>query len=227
MDYIDELRDGADKNFAEWLRALAAGEPSARAAAWGLRLDLGGLPPGDAFIRVAEAVDRYASHHRVLYAAATCGGSYDDEDAIESALAIMAVVVAERGIPEGEREIRRRDRIVARIRLGSRDEGDVLWLEERAAQMSDAQVLSMAPFDGEPITEISRHVARATTPQKDHWTQREIPAGARHLVLRESLRGRVTETRHSLLSAYLHDVAGDGGATEHLAACDESIALAI
>ncbi len=46
----------------------------------------------------------YASRHRVLYAAATCGGAHDDEDAIESALSIMAVAVAERGMTEAERE---------------------------------------------------------------------------------------------------------------------------
>jgi hypothetical protein len=142
------------------------------------------------------------------------------------ALAIMAVVVAERGIPEAERETRRRDRIVVRIRRGDWDEKDISWLQERAALMSDAEVMSMAPFDSERIVEISRHVARASTPQVDFWTRREIPAGARHLVLRESLRGQVTETRHSTLSAYLHVVAGDGGATEHLAANDESIAMA-
>jgi hypothetical protein len=94
------------------------------------------------------------------------------------ALAIMAVVVAERGIPEAERETRRRDRIVVRIRRGDWDEKDISWLQERAALMSDAEVMSMAPFDSERIVEISRHVARASTPQVDFWTRREIPAGA-------------------------------------------------
>ena len=92
--------------------------------------------------------------------------------------------------------------------------------------MTNAQVLQMAPFDEDRAHEISRHVGRASTPQTDHWTRREIPAGERHLVLREHLRGRETETRHSELSAYLHVVCQDGGSTELLAEYDEHIALA-
>ncbi|WP_298951994.1 hypothetical protein [uncultured Methylobacterium sp.] len=226
MTYFDELRDGAGTHFREWLRALAAGEASARAAVWGLGLDLGGLSPEDAFERVAEAVDRHASRHRVLDAAATCGGPYDDGDAIESALAIMAVVVAERGMTEAEREVRRRSRIVARIREGSYDEGDVDFLEVLAAGMTDAEILRMDPFDGEGITELSRRVVTCGTDVRDHWTRRVIPAGERHLVLRETLMGREHETRHSELSAYLHVVAGDGGATEYLDVYDEHVALA-
>ncbi|WP_268926710.1 hypothetical protein [Methylobacterium ajmalii] len=38
--------------------------------------------------------------------------------------------------------------------------------------------------------------------------------------------GREHETRHILLSAYLHVVCGDGSATEYLDAYDEHIALA-
>ncbi|MBB5758347.1 hypothetical protein HNR00_003067 [Methylorubrum rhodinum] len=226
MTYFDELRDGAGQHFEQWLRALAAGDHSARAAAWGLRLDLGGLAPAAAFEVVAEAVDRYASRHRVLYAAATCGGPYDDEDAIESALGMMAVVVFEKAMPEAEREARRRARIVARIREGSYDEGDVAWLEERAATMTNAEILAMKPFDEAMEHEISRHVARASTPQTDHWTRRTIPPGERHLILREHLMGRENETRHSEISAYLHVIAGDGGASEFLAEYDEHIALA-
>ncbi|GBU17008.1 MULTISPECIES: hypothetical protein [Methylobacterium] len=92
--------------------------------------------------------------------------------------------------------------------------------------MSDKVVLQMEPFDEAMEHEISRRVARASTPQADHWTRRTIPAGQRHLVLREHLMGRENETRHSLLSAYLHVVAGDGGSTEFLAEYDEHIALA-
>ena len=226
MRYFDELRDGAPEHFREWLRALGAGEASARAAVWGLGLDLGGLDPADAFERVAEAIDRHASRHRVLYAAATCGGPYDDDDAIESALAIMAVAVAERGMPVAKREVRRRDRIVARIREGSYDEGDIDWLEIRAAGMSDAEVLSMQPFGEEKLLELARRVVTASTPQVDFWTRREIAPDERHLMLRESIAGRERESRHSLLSAYLHVVCGDGGSTEFLSAYDEHIALA-
>lgn len=226
MTYFDELRDGADTHFSEWLRGLAAGDPSARAAAWGLRLSLDGLTPAAAFERVAEAVDRYASPHRVLYGAATCGGPHDDDDAIESALTMMALVVSERGMPEAEREARLRGRIVERIRVGSYDEGDVRWLEERAAAMTDAEILQMDPWDGERVTEISRRVVTATTPQRCHWTRRAIPAGERHLVLVETLRGREHETRHSMLSAYLHVVAADGGASEFLAEYEDHHALA-
>lgn len=92
--------------------------------------------------------------------------------------------------------------------------------------MSDKVVLQMEPFDEAMEHEISRRVARASTPQTDHWTRRTIPAGQRHLVLREHLMGRENETRHSLLSAYLHVVEGDGGSTEFLAEYDEHIALA-
>lgn len=226
MTYFDELRDGASEHFQEWLRGLAAGESSARAAAWGLRLDLGGLSPSEAFVRVAEAVDTYASRHRVLYAAATCGGPYDDEDAIESALAIMAVAVAERGMTEAEREVRLRSRIVARIREGSWNEDDIDWLEIKAAAMTDAEVLKMDPFDGEGIIVIGRRVVTCSTPVRDHWTRRWIEPDERHLLLMESLQGREHQTRHSLLSAYLHVVCRDGGAAEFLEAYDEAIALA-
>ncbi|ACS39118.1 hypothetical protein [Methylorubrum extorquens] len=226
MTYFDELRDNAGEHFTEWLRALAAGESSARAAAWGLHLDLGGLSPAVAFERVAEAVDRYASVHRVLYAAACFGGPYDDEDAIESALPLMAVAVAEKAMTEGEREARLRARIVGRIREGSYDEADVDWLEIKAAGMSDAQVLDMEPFDGVGGIALGRRVVTCSTPVTDHWTRRIIEPGERHLLLRESVMGRETETRHSLLSAYLHVVAGDGGAAEFLEAYDEHIALA-
>ncbi|AWB24218.1 MULTISPECIES: hypothetical protein [Methylobacterium] len=226
MDYIDELRDGAGEHFKEWLRALAAGEPSARAAAWGLRLSLGGLSPADALVRVAEGMERYAGHHRVLYAAAVAGGPYDDADAIESVMETVEAILSDLALPKLAHEATRVARIVKRIRRGDWSEVDISWLQERAALMSDAEILSMAPFDGERLTEISRHVARASTPQVDHWTRREIPVGQRHLVLRESLRGREHATRHSLLSAYLHVVAGDGGATEFLSACDEHVALA-
>lgn len=226
MQYIDELRDGAGAHFREWLRALAAGEASARAAVWGLGLDLGGLDPADAFVRVAEAVDRHASRHRVLYAAATCGGPYADGDAIESAVNMMAVAVAKSDMPEGERELRRRDRIVARIREGPYDEANIEFLEVLAAGMSDADILRMDPFDSQGIVEIGRRVVTCSTDVRDHWTRRVIPAGERHLVLRETLMGREHETRHSLLSAYLHVVAGDGGATEFLDVYDEHVALA-
>lgn len=113
-------------------------------------------------------MDRYASRHRVLYAAATCGGAHDDEDAIESALSIMAVVVAEKAMPENEREARLRDRIVARIREGSYDKADIDWLEIKAAAMSDAQVLRMDPFDSQGIIEIGRRVVTCSTAVRDH-----------------------------------------------------------
>ena len=226
MTYFDELRDGASEHFCEWLRGLAAGDHSARAAAWGLRLELGGLSPAVAFERVAEAVDRYASRHRVLYAAATCGGAHDDEDAIESALSIMAVAVAERGMTEAEREARLRARIVARIREGSWTEDDIDWLEIKAAAMSNAEVLAMEPFDGVGGIVIGRRVVTASTPVRDHWTRRWIEPYERHLLFLESMQGREHQTRHSLLSAYLHVVCQDGGASEFLAEYDEHIALA-
>lgn len=128
---------------------------------------------------------------------------------------------------QAEREIRRRARIVARIREGSYDEGDIDHLEILAAGMTDAQVLEMSPFDGEGITELSRRVVTCGTAVRDHWTRRVIPAGERqHLVLRESLMGREHETWHSELSAYLHVVCGDGGAAEFLDVYDEHVALA-
>lgn len=226
MDYIDELRDDADLHFRDWLAGLCGGDPSARAAAWGLRQNLDGLRPEVAFERVAQAIDQYASNHKVLYAAATCGGIYDDDDAIASALEMMAVVVAERGMTDAERETRRRDRIVARIRVGSHDEDVIAWLEARAATMTDAQVLRMQPFDEEPITELWRRVSVSREPQVDHWTRRVIYPGERHLVLRESLMGREHETRHSVLSAYLHVVCKDGGASEFLAQFEEPVRLA-
>ncbi len=40
------------------------------------------------------------------------------------------------------------------------------------------------------------------------------------------MQGREHQTRHSLLSAYLHVVCQDGGASEFLAEYDEHIALA-
>ncbi len=110
--------------------------------------------------------------------------------------------------------------------LGSYDGGDIHWLEIRAAGMSDAEILAMNPFDGEGIKELSRRVVTCGTDVRDHWTRRVIPAGERHLVLRESLMGREHETRHSLSSAYLHVVCGDGGAAEFLDVYDEHIALA-
>ncbi|MBE7196319.1 MAG: hypothetical protein INR70_00750 [Parafilimonas terrae] len=226
MTYFDELRDNAGTHFCEWLRALAAGEPSARAAVWGLGLDLGGLSPAAAFEVVAEAVDKRASVHRVLYAAATCGGAHDDEDAIESALTMMAVVVFEKAMTEAEREARLRDRIVARIREGSYDEADVAWLEIKAAMMTDAEVLRMEPFDGVGGLALGRRVVTCSTPVRNHWTRRVIEPDERHLVFRESIMGRETETRHSLLSTYLHVVCRDGGASEFLEAYDEHIALA-
>lgn len=226
MDYLDELRDGAGEHFTAWLAGLSAGDPSARAAAWGLRQSLDGLKSEESLVRVAEAVDRYASHHRILYAAALFGGPYDDDDAIESALEVMAVIVAERDMPEAERETRRRGRIVERLRLGSYDDRDIAWLEKSAATMTDAKILEMSPFDNEGITELWRRVVVSKDAQVDHWTRRAIAPGERHLVLRESLMGRETETRHSLLSAYLHVVCKDGGASEYLAPFEEPVRLA-
>ncbi len=226
MTYFDELRDGAAEHFKEWLRGLAAGDHSARAAAWGLRLDLGGLDPAEAFERVAIAVDHHASRHRVLYAAACFGGAHDNEDAIESALGIMGVTVAERGMTEAEREARLRARIVARIREGSWNEDDIDFLEIRAAGMTDAEILKMEPFDGVGGIALGRRVVTCGTAVRDHWTRRWIEPDERHLIFRESLQGREHQTRHSLLSAYLHVVCQDGGATEFLAEYDEHIALA-
>jgi hypothetical protein len=227
MQYIDELRDNADAHFKEWLRALAdPTDETARAAAWGLRLRLDGLSPEDALIRVAEGMERYAANYRILYAASVAGGPHDDDDSIESVMEVVQAILSDRALTEPEREKARCVRIVKRIKRGDFSELDVRWLEERAALMSDAQVLSMEPFEGERVVEVERRVVRVTTPQTDHWTRREIPPGERHLLLRESLQGRVRETRHSLLSAFLHVVCGDGGATEFLAEYDEHVALA-
>lgn len=226
MHYLDELRDHADRHFRAWLAKAQAGDNGARTAVWGLGVDLAGLTPEVALEAVAVAFGREGPFERMLYASSIFGGPDDDDDATDSGFHVVHDIIEEQGLPEAAREIRRRDRIVARIRRGDWSEGDVAWLEERAAAMTDAEILAMVPFDDERRHEISRHVARASTPQTDHWTRREIPAGARHMVLRESLRGREHETRHSLLSAYLHVVAGDGGATEHLAAYDEHVALA-
>ncbi|WP_438345794.1 hypothetical protein [Methylorubrum populi] len=110
--------------------------------------------------------------------------------------------------------------------IGSYDEADVDWLEIKAAGMTDAEILRMSPFDGEGIVELSRRVVTCSTAVRDHWTRRVIEPGERHLVLRETLQGREHETRHSLLSAYLHVVCGDGGSTEFLDVYDEHIALA-
>ncbi|WP_254554900.1 hypothetical protein, partial [Salmonella enterica] len=90
--YIDELRDGAAEHFKEWLAALAADDGYARAAAWGLRLQLEGLTPAEALMRVAEAMERHAGPHLVLYAASVAGGAYDDPDAIESMLETVEAI---------------------------------------------------------------------------------------------------------------------------------------
>lgn len=129
-------------------------------------------------------------------------------------------------LPEAEREARLRDRIVPWLREGSYDEADIRWLEERAATMTNAEILKMTPFDEAREHEISRHVAQASTPQTDHWTRRPIPPGERHLVLHEHLMGRENETRHSVLSVYLNVVCQDGGAVEFLAEYQEALALA-
>jgi len=226
MDYIDELRDGAAEHFKEWLAALAAEDGYARAAAWGLRLQLDGLTPEGALVRVAEAMERQASPHRVLYAASVAGGAYDDPDAIESMIEVVDAILSDQGLSEAEREATRRARIVKRIRRGDYEAADIDWLEVRAAGMTDAEIVRMSPFDGEGIKELSRRVVTASTPVRDHWTRRVIEPDERHLLLRESLQGREHETRHSLLSAYLHVVCGDGGATEFLDVYDEHVALA-
>ncbi|MEH3144087.1 MAG: hypothetical protein PGN34_01740 [Methylobacterium frigidaeris] len=226
MHYFDELRDGADRHFKEWLAALAADDGYARAAAWGLRLNLAGLTPEEALVRVAEGMERYAGHHRVLYAASVAGGIYHDPDAIESMIEVVDAILSDRGLSEAEREARLRDRIVTRIRRGDYSEADVDWLEIKAAAMTDAEVLRMQPFGEEQITELARRVVTASTPQVDFWTRREIAPDERHLVLRESIAGRERESRHSLLSAYLHVVCGDGGAAEFLDVYDEHVALA-
>ncbi|MBK3397690.1 hypothetical protein [Methylobacterium ajmalii] len=80
-------------------------------------------------------------------------------------------------MPEAERETRRRDRIVARIREGSYDEGGVEHLKILAAGMTDAEILRMDPFDGEGVKELGRRVFTYGTPVWDHWTRRAIPAG--------------------------------------------------
>lgn len=227
MQYIDELRDNADVHLKEWLRALAdPADETARAAAWGLRLQLDGLSPEDALVRVAEGMERYAGHHRILYAASVAGGPHDDDDAVASMMETVEAILADRALSEPEREAARRARIVARIRRGDYSEADIAWLEERAAAMSDAQIMETQPFEGERVTEIRRRVVTATTPQTDHWTRRTIVPGERHLVLVEMLNGRERETRHSLLSSYLHVAAGDGGATEFLAEYEDHHALA-
>ncbi|KOX59686.1 MULTISPECIES: hypothetical protein [unclassified Methylobacterium] len=226
MDYIDELRDGAAEHFKEWLAALAADDGYARAAAWGLRLQLEGLTPAEALMRVAEAMERHAGPHLVLYAASVAGGAYDDPDAIESMLETVEAILSDRRLSEAEREATRRSRIVARIRRGDYSDLDIEWLEIRAAAMTDAEILRMSPFDGEGIVELSRRVVTCSTAVRDHWTRRVIEPGERHLVLRESLMGRETETRHSELSAYLHVVCGDGGAAEFLDVYNEHLALA-
>lgn len=130
------------------------------------------------------------------------------------------------GLSEVGREAALRDRIVKRIRRGDYSEDDVDWLEIKAAGMSDAQVLAMEPFDGEGIIVIGRRVVTCSTAVRDHWTRRWIEPDERHLIVRESLEGREHQTRHSLLSAYLHVVCKDGGATEFLEAYDEAVALA-
>lgn len=226
MHYFEELRDGADTNFRRWLAALQAGDASARTTAWGLGVDLAGMTPEAALEAVAAAFPAQGVYEQLLYASAIFGGPDDDDDATDSGFHIVYDMVDERGATEEYREEARRDRIVKRIRLGDYSEADVAWLEERAAAMTSAEILAMTPFDEAGAHEISRHVARASTPQVDHWTRRPIPAGQRHLVLREHLMGRETETRHSELSAYLHVICRDGGAAEFLDAYDEAVALA-
>lgn len=173
---------------------------------------------------MAAALVSQGAFEQLLYASAIFGGPADD-DATDSAVHVIYDLNEERGLSEGERETRLRDRIVKRIRLGSYDTADIEWLEIRAAAMEDAKVLRMQPFGEERILELARCVVTASTPQTDFWTRREIAPDERHLMLRESVGGRERETRHSLLSAYLHVVCQDGGATEFLSAYDEHVAL--
>lgn len=226
MHYVSELRDGADRHFRDWLARLTAGDASARTTAWGLGVDLAGLTPEAALEALAGEFTAQGAFEQLLYASAIFGGPADDDDATDSAVHVIYDMVDERGLSEGEREARLRDRIVKRIRLGSYDEADVEFLEVLAAGMSDAEILRMSPFDGEGIVEIGRRVVTCSTAVRDHWTRRVIEPGERHLVLRESLMGRETETRHSELSAFLHVVCGVGGATEFLDVYDEHVALA-
>lgn len=226
MHYVSELHDGADRHFRDWLARLAAGDASARTTAWGLGVDLAGLAPEAAFEAVAAAFTAQGAFEQLLYASAIFGGPSDDDDATDSAVDVIYDMIDERGTSEEYREEARRARIVKRIRRGDYSDLDVEWLEVRAAGMEDAEVLRMQPFGEEKITELARRVVTASTPQTDFWTRREIAPDERHLMLRESVGGRERESRHSLLSAYLHVVAGDGGASEFLAEYDEHVALA-
>ncbi len=79
------------------------------------------------------AFDRQGAFEQILYAYALFGGPTDDDDASDSGFHVLSDMNEERGLSEGEREARLRDRIVKRIRLGAYDEGDIEWLEIRAA----------------------------------------------------------------------------------------------
>lgn len=226
MHYFDELRDGAVANFKAWLGKAQAGDASARNAAWGLGVDPAGLTPEAALEAVASAFDAQGVFEQLLYASTLFGGPEEDDDAASSGFHVLRDMVDEAGMPEADRDEARRDRIVKRIRQGDWSEADVAWLEERAAAMTDAEILAMVPFGEERVTEIWGRVGTANAPQVDHWTRRTIVSVGRHLVLVEALNGRERETRHSLLSVYLHVVAGDRGASEFLSAYDEHVALA-
>jgi hypothetical protein len=226
VHHFDKLRDNADRHFKAWLAKAQAGDASARTTAWGLGVDLAGLTPEAALEAVAAVFDAQGLFEQMLYASTLFGGPEDNDDATSSGFHVLRDMVDEDGMPEDYRDEARRDRILKRIRQGDYSEGDVAWLEERAAAMTDAEILAMVPFGEERVTEIRRRVGTANAPRVDHWTRRPIPPGERHLVLVEALRGREHETRHSALSAYLHVVAGDGAATEFLSAYDEHVALA-
>ena len=88
--------------------------------------------------------------------------------------------------------------------------------------MIDEDVLRMQPFDTDQIDArlISAKVVRGRRAHVCHWTGYAIPAGERHLVLREAVDGKILTTRHSLLAAYLDVVAGDGSIAELLARDD-------
>lgn len=83
----------------------------------------------------------------------------------------------------------------------------------------------MDPIEDAAVIELGRRIVTSDIPERDHWSCRIIQPGERHLLVRESLCGRVTETRHSSLSAYLHVACLDGLAAEFLAD-DEPVAPA-
>jgi len=97
------------------------------------------------------------------------------------------------------------DDLIDRLESGCASPEDIAAAAAMATFLADWEILNIDVFSGDEsdVRVLSAKVVKGRTAHVDHYSQRPIPVGARHLVIREMCEGEFLTTRHSELSLWM------------------------